>query len=536
MVSIRLPKPTRPWATACFVLLQIGVMLVAISHESFWIDEFWSAYFASLESFRQLLDLLMIPSGSQTPFHFAYGFLWGQFFPLSEAGLRLSNLPLFVLGQASLFWGLRAYPRPFAWWLLALSALHPMVWQYANELRQYVMMYAGAEMILAYLLHIHAAHGRKRRVGVAASAVFVVGSTLLFGASLLGVFWVAAACVYVAWFHYRHLDWRYLKGGRTLALGLVFLATNGLLTAYYLSSLLRGGGASRIASTTLATLVFDAYELIGLSGVGPGRLELRDAGLASLGPYWVWLIALGVLIVVTLAIGVRQAVRLLGPRAVVLVVTLGVLPMAIVVFSGFAMHWRVLGRHMIAELPLLNLLLALGLASLCQKGAGRTWPLRALIAAGFLLAFVYSSCSLRFAERHRKDDYMAAATIAKQELAAGKRVWWAADALGARYYGLPGEFDYMGELTGQHKPHVCMQQPGVQAIAAAPAECLEKLLPPDVVIVSKPETFDAKGVIAAYLKAGNFAKAQELPAFTIWRPATAPAAAMSTPQAMGARQ
>ena len=511
-------------------------MLVAISHESFWIDEFWSAYFASLESFRQLVDLLMIPSGSQTPFHFAYGYLWGQFFPLSEAGLRLSNLPLFVLGQGSLFWALRAYPRRFAWWLLALSALHPMVWQYANELRQYVMMYAGAEMILAYLLHIHAAERGDRRVGVAASAVFVVGSTLLFGASLLGVFWVAAACGYVAWFHYRHLDWRYLKGGRTLSLGLAFIAANGLLTAYYLSSLLRGGGASRISSTTLATLVFDVYELIGLSGVGPGRLELRDAGLASLGPYWIWLIPLCVLIIVTLAIGVREAVRLLQPRAFLLVAALGVLPMAIVVFSGFAMHWRVLGRHMIAELPLLNLLLALGLASLCQKGAGRAWPLRVTIAVGFLLAFVYSSCSLRFADRHRKDDYLAAAATAKQEVAAGKRVWWAADALGARYYGLPGDFDYMGELTGQHKPHVCRDQPGVQAIAAAPAGCLEKLLAPDVVILSKPETFDAKGVIAAYLKAGRFAKTQELPAFTIWRPASATGAATSAPRAIDARQ
>ena len=511
-------------------------MLVAISHESFWIDEFWSAYFASLQSFRQLVDLLMIPSGSQTPFHFAYGYLWGQFFALSEAGLRLSNLPLFVLGQASLFWGLRAYPRPFAWWLLALSALHPMVWQYANELRQYVMMYAGAEMILAYLLHIHAAEGSNRGVGVAASAVFVVGSTLLFGASLLGVFWVAAACVYVAWFHYRHLDWRYLKGGRTLTLLIAFLATNGLLTAYYLSSLLRGGGASRIASTTPATLVFDAYELIGLSGIGPGRLELRDAGLASLSPYWIGLIPICLLILVTLAIGVREALRLLGPRAVVLVAALGVLPMAIVVFSGFAMHWRVLGRHMIAELPLLNLLFALGLASLWQKGADRAWPLRATIAAGFLLAFVYSSCSLRFADRHRKDDYLAAAAIAKQALAAGKRVWWAADALGARYYGLPGDFDYMGELTGQHEPYVCIDQPGVQAVDAASGECLAKLLRPDVVILSKPETFDTKGVIAAYLKAGNFAKAQELPAFAIWRPASASAAVMSTPRAMDSRQ
>ena len=153
-----------------------------------------------------------------------------------------------------------------------------------------------------------------------------------------------------------------------------------------------------------------------------------------------------------------------------------------------------------------------------------------LAAQQDLIAFA-EACAI-----YTKDDYLAAAATAKQEVAAGKRVWWAADALGARYYGLPGDFDYMGELTGQHKPHVCRDQPGVQAIAAAPAGCLEKLLAPDVVILSKPETFDAKGVIAAYLKAGRFAKTQELPAFTIWRPAPATGAATSAPRAIDARQ
>jgi hypothetical protein len=191
--------------------------------------------------------------------------------------------------------------------------------------------------------------------------------------------------------------------------------------------------------------------------------------------------------------------------------------MAIVVFSGFAMHWRVLGRHMIAALPLLNLLFALGLAKLCEREGGRAWLLRVTIAISFLLAFVWSSSSLRFSDRHRKDDYRAAANVARQELASGKRVWWAADALGARYYGLPGEFDYMGELTGMQKPYVCIDRAGVQSIDAVHGECLEKLIQPDVVILSKPETFDRNGIIAAYLRDGHFAKAQELPAFTIWR-------------------
>ena len=265
-------------------------------------------------------------------------------------------------------------------------------------------------------------------------------------------------------------------------------------------------------------MLFDGYELLGLSGVGPGRLELRETGLASLGPYWIVLIPVALVILATLFKGLQEAARQIGSRGEFLFIcALGLLPLAIVIFSGFAMHWRVLGRHMIAEIPLLSLLLALGLAKLFEKGTNRRWTFQSMIAMACLLALAYSSCSLRFADRHRKDDYKAVAAIALQENANGKRVWWAADSLGARYYGLPGEFDYMAELTGISKPYGCIDQRGVQAISAASGECLEKLSSPDVVIFSKPETFDKTGVIAAYLAAGNYKIVQTLPAFTVWK-------------------
>ena len=77
----------------------------------------------------------------------------------------------------------------------------------------------------------------------------------------------------------------------------------------------------------------------------------------------------------------------------------------------------------------------------------------------------------------------------------------------------------MGEMTSKHKPHVCVDQAGVQAIANLSRECLHGLSKPDVVIVSKPESFDRTAAIAGYLQARGFVRAQELPAFTVWRPA-----------------
>ncbi len=508
----------RRWDLVFFAVIQVAVMLLAISNESLWIDEFWAAYYAKAGSLHELYKLLLIPSGSQTPLHFIYTYFWGLFVQPSELGLRMANLPLFVIGQLSLFLALRAYPKKFSYLFLAVSALHPMVWQYANEARPYIMMYAGSEMILAYMLYINMEKDNVGSISPLFSMIFVFGSILLFGASLLGVFWVFAACVYVVYFHYRYLDWHYLTRGATLLLLGVFLAATSLLTLYYLNSLIQGGGASRLASTTVATLMFDAYELLGLSGVGPGRLELRDSGLAALHQYWVWLLPSALVILITMIKGLQEALRLLGTRRLIVVAMLSLLPLAIVVFSGFALHWRVLGRHMIAALPVLNLLFALGLARLFEKDAGSSWPLRVTIAMVFLLVLTYSSFSMRFADRHKKDDYSDAAAIAQQSLAKGKRVWWAADALGANYYGLPGEFDYMGEITGKSKPSECIDRPGVQSVIGDSKDCLNMLSSPGMVILSKPETYDKNGAVVGYLKANNFVKIRTLPAFTVWQP------------------
>ena len=510
-----------PLSMAVFLLLNVVVMLLSIGCDSFWIDEFWNAYFASLDSFGSLYNALREPFGSQTPLHFVYGYLWGLVSPTSEFALRLSNLPLFVLGQACLFWALRDYPKPMACAMLIVSALHPMVWQYANEFRPYIMMYAGAEMLLAYMLHIHAAEANNRTSSDFGSLIFVVGGILLFGASLLGVFWVASACVYVLYFRHRSALSTRASPRFTWLFVCVFVAATGLLAAYYINSLLHGGGGSRLASPSVGSMLFVAYELLGLSGVGPGRLDLRDGGVASLRPYWGGLIAVTVIVLAMLVVGVREAKHALGSRKFGLMVALGVFPVAVVVAAGFIMHWRFLGRHLIATLPLLNLLFALALAKFWRTSSSRFIFNRAAIPLLFLMAFAVSSLNLRFADRHRKEDYQSAASIAKQELAAGKRVWWVADVLGARYYGLPGEFDYMGELTNKPKPYECVDHAGVQAVGDAPANCLRKLAAPDVVLVSRPETFDQKGVVAAYLKAGSFVKVKDLPAFTVWRPATA---------------
>lgn len=502
-------------ALALFVLLQIGVMLVAISGESLWIDEFWTAHFATLGSLKDFYELLIVPSGSQTPLHFLHFYLWGQLGTTGEFLFRLANLPLFVLGQWAVFWALRDQNRPWAWAFLVLSALHPMVWQYANEARPYMMMLAGAQMILAYLLRLHVQRAPGQPTEPLFMALFVLGGILLFGASMLGAFWVLAAGVHVLVHHLRKSTWReLLQGSNPLLVATLLLAT-GVLTAYYLSSLIKGAGASRLASSSLSTVLFAAYELLGLGGIGPSRLALRSQGMAALAPYLPALaVASGVLLAL-LACGLQAARKQLGSGQLLWLLALGLFPVLVVLSSGFVMHWRVLGRHLIAALPLLNLLLALGMTVLWQRQT-QQGPARALVVLG-LLALLYSSFSQRFAPEHRKDDYRSAAALAQAALAQGQRVWWAAGVIGAHYYRLPGEWDVMAELTSQHSPLPCSDRPGVQVVINASSACLAAMSSPDLVFLSKPETFDTRGELGAFLKAGAYTVQQELPAFTVWR-------------------
>ena len=515
---------TQRSGTLVFVLLQAGLALAAISNGSLWIDEFWTAHFTTIKSAADLYDLLLIPSGSQTPLHFVYYYFWGFVFPSGELSLRLANLPLFVMGQTSLFWAARGQSASFRYFLLAVSALHPLVWQYANEARPYIMMYAGSQMIMAYIFNMVSMDPNRREIDPLFSTILVAGSILLFGASLLGAFWVISSFMYIAYFHVRYLDWRYLLRGVTLLLSCILLVATTLLAFYYLNSLLKGAGASRLASTTVISVLFAGYELLGLSGVGPGRLELRNSGLASLGPYWAVLIPACLVLLVTLSRGVIEAMALRGRREVFVLGVVGLVPVAIVISSGFAMHWRVLGRHLIAALPVLNIVFALGLAKLLGTGSRRRPAVWAVVGIACMATLIYSSFSIRFSDRHKKDDYRTAAAIALEETLQGGRVWWAADYVGANYYRLPGEFDFMGEITEMHKPPECRDLPGVQAVSNASEGCLRLLSRPSLIILSKPESFDRSGGIAAYLQSKHFAKVRDLQAFTVWRPAAAAAA------------
>ena len=506
----------RSWKTWGFFMLQTVIFLLAIQNESLWIDEFVTAYFASLDSFDRVYELLFITKGSQTPLHYLYYYAWGLLVQSTEFNLRLANLPFFLFGQGALYFALRPHPTRLRQLFLIVSAIHPMVWQYANEARPYIMMYGGSEMILAYLLHLHALPADSDRVNPRFTAVFVVGSILLFGGSMLGGFWVFAATVYAAYFHYRHLKWHYLKRGLSLTLVCIFLLISTLLSLYYLDSVIHGGGASRVSTTTWVTLLFDAYELLGLSGVGPGRLELRESGLASLEGYRLGLLLVATIFLIILYRGIWFAIHSISRGELIYIVIAILLPAMIIVASGFIMHWRVLGRHLITLIPFINLLFAAGMTEMLEGTLGRGRFIKKVSVICLLVMLVYSSCLLRFADRHKKDDYRTAAAIALYDLSRGKRVWWVAYGFGALHYEVPVEYNRDSEFNPDGSLLPCTDKPKVNLIYNPSRECLKSISQPATVILSKLETFDKFGSVTEYLKSNNFVMVRTLPAFTIW--------------------
>ena len=147
-------------------------------------------------------------------------------------------------------------------------------------------------------------------------ALFLFGLVVLCGSNLLGMVWAGAALAAMP---------ALLSLRRTMSLArrywYLWLAAGGLLgvfAGYYLWTLSLGARASASATTTLGSVCFVGYELLGFAGLGPGRLELRTADLAVLRPYLAWLALYGVAIAILLGAALLQEIKGRNRRHLVL--------------------------------------------------------------------------------------------------------------------------------------------------------------------------------------------------------------------------
>ncbi|MEP6820919.1 MAG: hypothetical protein ABI946_01070 [Chthoniobacterales bacterium] len=473
----------------------------AVSSESFWIDEANSALKALQPSLASWWHVLVAQRGSdlQMPLYMLQLWAWEKICGSGEFALRSVNIVWLCLGQGALLWAFDRRPR-FAVITGGLGALSPLLWFYLNDARPYLMQYAGACLLCAVLFR-----ATEDPMGALRSRtiwVFGAGLFVLCGSSLLGVIWAAGALV--AWIFLvgparKNLAMRQLVG--PVAATLTCLT---FLGGFYLWTIWLGAGASKVGDTRFLNLAFISYEFSGVAGLGPGRLQIRQDGfeafqaLSSLRLFAV--VAASFLSLGVFLIGMWAAAKRLRARAQIAGLLYTLLPGLLLLVFGCLLHFRLLGRHFIPLLPPVLGLMTLGIVALASRR--RSFG----IAAGIALSCVWlvSDLSLRFGERHRKDDYRTAAEVAKAALAASEVVWWSADSSAAIYYEVP-----------IHSPS---GSGGVFLMIHPTADDLARLSEPNTVIASKPDLYDGQiDNLADYLAAHAFTPTRELPAFTIWR-------------------
>jgi hypothetical protein len=477
------------------LLIVFGASVLAVTDKSFWIDECISAQIADHPTLSGVWGSMGRFPEVQLPLFMMY--LWGciQMFGNDEWFLRATGLPWFVAGAGIFITYIGrvtgAYILPAL--LISWSAFG---WYYLNEARVYSAQLGFALAVAgsgAGILQAFSANASRR----GPCRLFLAALFLLCGSSILAAMWAAFFCAgFVLLLGFANLRRLIILAPISMslcALGLIGLAF------YYGWTLTLSSKPSGVGSTTPLTLIFVFYELLGSAGLGPGRYELRSFGIGALKPYCVPLSFFAFSSLLLFWQGYRELDARFGRRKVLTICAALLVPLFFLCALGVLTPFRVLGRHATPLLPFFLITLAFGIPRLAVRcpNWGRC------VAGLFLILSLVSALSIRFAARHEKDDYRGAAEIARVALNEGKSVWWNADPHGAAYYGLP-------VAAGGEPSFYPLMNPTLPT--------LKGLAKPDLIIVSKPDSYDVATGVTSYIREHRYLSIQNLRAFLIYGP------------------
>lgn len=480
-----------------FALVLAGVFACAISGQSLWIDEACTALKAQQPTLAGWWGEMRHEQGSdlQMPLYMLWIWGCGKVFGTSELALRAVNGFWFVPGLLALT-GSLAGQRPLQLAMFLTTALSPFAWYYLDEARPYAMQLGASLFLFAALYHWsqNPAAAVTERGWVRG---FVLALVVLAGGSLLGMIW-AAAVVAMLPVIFSQTDFRRLicnhVGAWLTGLGLL-----ALLGGYYLWTLQTGARASAVGTTDGKSLAFVVYELLGFAGLGPGRLEIRAGNWPAFQAHGLVLATFAGLVAMVLGLAGRQWFQS-RDRKKWLVLLLLAAPVVFLFAAGVVLHFRVLGRHFTPLTPVIFFALATGVVA-----AWRQSVMGKAVVVVFFAFYLTSSLSLRFAVRHEKDNYRAAALVAKAALARGQSVWWNADYNGALYYQVP--MVPRGGSAQNGRAIMRVNESPEMILAAGPA---------DVIIASRRDVYDGTGALAEFLTAAHYRRTTNLTAFSVW--------------------
>jgi len=469
-----------------------AVALAAISRNSFWIDEGWSAYKAIQPTFSSWWGAMLWEHNQNTllPLYMFFLWVWEKVFGPGEWALRMLNAPCFLLTVVGLWLAFREDQRRFCFSIIFLGS-NAFVWFYLDQARPYTLLLMGSTLLFAGAYRL----GLMRSEFTRRWAYYLAVSALLLSAtSIIGAVWSAATLIAL----WCMRGWRFPVIFFRASLGAFSLLCVGLLlmAGYYLWWLHMGMDARSLKSTSVMNVAFVPYELLGFAGLGPGRNALRDHPLSVLGEYSVPLAIYGLLWTGLVLRTCKRLYTQATQRRRVVFYGLLATPGAVLILVAYWLDLRLLPRHLTPLMPLV----------ICLAGwlLERSWkhglPGKALVA-GFMIVSLVSAGQIRLATRHRQDNYRHAAAIAEHEISAGRTVLWAADRHTALYYGVVADKDrdtgssmlMIGDLAGEHLR-----------------------LKPSAVLLSKHDLYDPEGRISSYVRANGYTLSESFEAFELW--------------------
>ena len=491
----------------------IVVGFLAITSQSLWIDEANSAVKAMAADLPSFFAAMRNERGSdvQMPLYMLLLWGWEKIFGHSEFSLRAMNIPMFTLALviAAGFWRTTAINRIF---FVVFACSSAFVWAYLDEARPYILQFLGATACAIPLVNTTESAKESGKTDV---VLFATGALLLCASSLLGVvfsFWFAAA-FFLLWFNSAPLANSMRRYDAHIVIVAIIPALL-VLAAYYAWTLFIGARASSVGETSAQSVIYAAYELLGMAGLGPGRGELRvfpSAILPFVPMLGIYIFALGIIIT---SGAFRATRRTKSELALKLWVIFWAAPAAAALTTllvGVFGDFRIVGRHLMPLLPFLLIFLSVAATSLWQ--AQTCIASRATVSL-VVVAMMTSALAYRVGKRHAKDDYRSSAALAREALSEGKTVWWAADPASALFYGL----NLCDEWSPTYTPNT--KKRCAHLTRNLNNSDLSLLPKPDMVIVSKADIYDNRGNLKRFLVQHSYQLQARLTAFNIFTPST----------------
>jgi len=405
------------------IVLAILILSLAVTANSLWIDEGFTAWIAGHGSLLALVNEIA-PSAEdrQYPMYGLWILAWTHLFGSSEYAMRAANIPFGALYVIALALSSRLiFRRRFAWLPFAVA---PFAWFYMNEARQYMMLLASATASAGALgVAIFGPQEARTR----AFSWFLWLSLLTCMTNILAFLAFPGVLLLLVAARERSASARFIASR-----ALLFAPLFALVVCYYISTFAQSGAAAEIAENRGSSLAFSAenvYEQAGLAGIGPSRNAAHARPvLRSLLQYAVPLTSALMAYLLALILSLRK--RPDPPPIAFLGAWVASLAFSAIV--SYELQDRFLGRHMSAILPFL----LIGSIGLFRS------RIAVLLIAG---VFVVSDFRLSLVPEYGKDDYRSAVNaVIERTKHTGGTIDWAADTLTAKYYGLV--LHYTGHL------------------------------------------------------------------------------------------